>query len=404
MHEDIFMNRSDIRQKGAARHREDFWRWLKQHFGFDAASAVRLKYILSPKKLSNAALYSMYRNRHPLRVPYYPLTLMVEISTLCNLKCPGCERLLFQTNPSCGGLPQANASLANLKKLAPVLPYIYSTYFVSGLGEPFLNPEFWDIHHFFKSFGMKTGYFTNASLLTEERIDRTFAERVDSVLISIDSYKRERFEAIKTGATFDKTLSGIKLFARKKREMGRRDFELGLNFIFRSDNYGEILDYLDFAKSLKVDFINASAFIVHIQKEMDKSLCLVPAQVKRDLFDQAALKAKRLGIRLRLPRIEPTTGCLCYHLWHGACIFYNGDVCACPFFRTPRPFYFHADDQHIVCEERHYEDTVLGNYLRQDFFNDIWNGSRARQLRRAEVSRQRDFNPCGMCYYKYELH
>jgi len=380
------------------------FRQVKKYFGFDAASAIKVRYLLAPKRLSNVVKYLIFRNRHPGNVPYFPITLMVEVSTVCNLQCPGCERVLYQTDPSLGGLPKGNVSLKNLKKLKNVLPYIYSTYFVGGLGEPFLNPEFWDIHHYFKSFGIKTGYFTNASLIDENKIKTTFQERVDSVLISVDSHSRQRYEDIKKGSSFDKAVESIRLFSRYRAAYKRQAFQLGLNFIFRSDNYGDILDYLDFAKDLGIDFINASGFIVHVKKEKANNIFEINNEVKERLFNQAHQKARRLGIRLRLPNIKPFRNCLCYHLWHGVCIFYNGDVCACPFFRTKRPFYFHADNDKVFYEERMYENTVLGNYLNQDFLTQIWNGPRAKELRRSELVGDKTINPCAFCYYKYDLH
>jgi|GEM_PF-1648047 len=385
-------------------HAGGFSRQLKQYFGFDAASAIRMKNLFSPKRFFNVARYLMFRNSYPEQVPYFPITLMVEVSTVCNLHCPGCERVLYQTDPALGGLPKSNVTLQNLKNLGGVLPYIYSTYFVGGLGEPFLNAEFWDIHHFFKSFGIKTGYFTNASLIDENEIKRTLQERVDSVLISVDSHSRQRYEDIKKGSSFDKAVEGIRLFSRYKTSYKRRAFQLGLNFIFRSDNYGDILDYLDFAKNLGIDFINASGFIVHVEKEKNKSIFWLEDPLKGMIFRQAQDKARRLGIRLRLPRTRPFGGCRCYHLWHGVCVFYNGDVCACPFFRTKRPFYFHSDGKKVFYEKRSYDDAILGNYLSQDFFTQIWNGPRARQMRRGEIAGDRSTNPCGLCYYKYDLH
>ncbi len=379
-------------------------RRIKQYFGFDAASAIRMKGLLSPKRFFNVVRYLMLRNAHLERVPYFPITLMVEVSTVCNLHCPGCERVLYQTDPSLGGLPKSNVTLKNLKKLTNVLPYIYSTYFVSGLGEPFLNPEFWDIHHYFKSFGIKTGYFTNASLIDENKIKTTFQEGVDSVLISVDSHSRQRYEDIKKGSSFDKAVESIRLFSRYRAVYKRRAFQLGLNFIFRSDNYGDILDYLDFAKELGVDFIHTSSFIVHVEKEKDKSFFWLNDSFKEQIFRQAKDKAERLGIRLRLPRIRPSSRCRCCHLWHSACIFYNGDVCTCPYFRTKRPFYFHSDGKKVLYEKRLYDDSIIGNYLKQDFFTQIWNGPRAKQMRRSEIIGDHSFNPCGFCYYKYDLH
>jgi len=380
-------------------------RKIKRYFGIDAASDIHFGYLICPKRFYNVLKYILNKKKYSVKVPYYPITLMVEVSTVCNLQCPGCERELYKRDPAQGGIPKENVRLENLKKLEKILPYVYSTYFVGELGDPFLNKEFCDIHRFFKKFNIKTGYFSNAMLLTEEHIKKTFEEKMDSVLVSIDSHIKERYESIKQGSNFEKVVDNISKFSLYKKKTGRSGFQFGLNFIFRSDNYKDILGYLDFAYSIGADFIHSSSFITHIEEEKETSFFLVDNREKEEIFRRAREKAERLGISVRLPAIAPHDDCLCNCLWHGVCVFYNGDVCACPYFRTDREFYYHVNaEKEVFYEKKDCRNTVLGNYLTQDFCEEIWNGPKARALREAELGKDLDFNPCGSCYYKYELH
>ncbi|MDP2690238.1 MAG: radical SAM protein, partial [Deltaproteobacteria bacterium] len=317
----------------------------------------------------------------------------------------GCERELYKADPKTGGIPKENVRLENFRKLEKVLPYVYSTYFVGGLGEPFMNKEFWDIHRYFKSFKVMTGYISNGMLIKEPDFDRTIQEGVDRVMISIDSHIKEKYESIKKNAEFEKAVDVVKSFAQSKKRLRAERFQIGLNYIFRSDNYKDAIDYLDFARALGADYIMFTSFIAHIEEEKEKPFFLVDEKEKEDLYRKLREKAKRLGISVRLPNIAPSKGCLCNCLWHGASVFYNGEVCACPFFRTRRDFYYHVDsDNRIVYDKREYEDTVLGNYRSCGSFDDIWNGQRARDMRKAVLKGDYGFNPCGTCYYKYDLH
>ncbi len=297
--------------------------------------------------LWNMLIYFLFRKFNLIKVPYKAINLMVEISTVCNFKCPSCERELYKNE--LGGLPKENVKLENIKKLTPILPYIYSVYLVSGLGEPFCNKEFWDIVRFFKKFKIKTGYFSNASLITEEQIKRTFDEKVNNITISIDTHIKEKYEKIKKGAEYENMLNIVKLFRKYKNERNAKNFEIGLNYIFRSDNYEDIIDFLDLAKELEVDFVLCTSLITHIESEVDKSFFVVDIENKRKIFDQTKEKAKRLNLGLKLPKLEPTWNNVCDCLWRHMSIFYDGTVCACPYFRTDRDFYYHVKDKDIVC-------------------------------------------------------
>ncbi|HBG46838.1 MAG TPA: hypothetical protein DDW94_07600 [Deltaproteobacteria bacterium] len=378
---------------------------IRNHFGFDAPADIDLRHLVYPKRFYNVLKYVLCKNKRMERLPYYPITLMVEVSTKCNLKCPGCERELYKSDPRTGGIPRENVKLEDFKGLEKVLPYVYSTYFVGGLGEPFMNKEFWDIHRFFKRHKVMTGYISNGMLIEPADCDKTIREGVNRVMISIDSHVKEKYEGIKKNAKFEKAVEVVREFAHTKRRLNAKRFQIGLNYIFRSDNYNDALDYLDFAKSLGAEYIMFTSFITHIEAEKDKPFFLVEEKEKEDLYRKLKEKARRLGISVRLPSIAPSKGCLCNSLWHGACIFYNGDVCACPFFRTTREFYYHVGrENRVEYAKRECLDTVMGNYRTGVNFLDIWNSEKAVGMRKAVLGGDFGFNPCGTCYYKHDLH
>lgn len=375
-------------------------KYIIDFFNLEGGTRPHIVNIIRPKMLFNYALFFLFRKFNLLTLPYKPINLMVEVSTKCNLNCPTCERELFKESSN---LPRENVTLENIKYLSPILPYVYSVYLVGGLGEPFLNPEFWQIHKFFKNFNIKTGYFTNAMLVTEEIIKKTFSEKVNTVTISIDTFEKDKYPKIKKGADYYKVIETIKLFALYKKELRAKYFSLGLNFIFRKDNYKDILDYLDFAKELGIDYVHCTTLITHLEKDKDLSFFLVPKEEQRDIFSAAMKKARELKIGIRLPQIFIQKKQTCGYLWRCLCIFYNGDVCACPYFRTERFFYYHVKDNKIIYEKKEVKSTVVGNYLKEDI-NKIWNNDKMILLRRAQLDKKLSISPCKTCYYKYNLH
>lgn len=379
---------------------------IKNYFQIDGASNVDWRKFAYPKRFYNAIKYVHYRKSLPVEVPYYPLTVMLEVSTFCNFKCPACERELYKTDTaSTGGLFKENVKLEEVKKLAPLLPYVYSIYLVAGLGEPFINKDFWPIVEFLKSFDLKIGYFTNASLLDEEKIAETFRRRINTVLISMDTHEPSKYELVKEGADFNHTVKMIKLFAEyKKQYSATRPFHLGLNYIFRADNYADILPYLDFVKELGVEYVHCSSLIVHVDEMKEFSFFKVPVEKKKHIFDLAREKAERLGIGLRLPNLDIDRKIRCCYPWHGISVFKGGDVATCPYFRTNRNFYYHVErDSGLIEEKRPVKSTVIGNYLKENIL-DIWNGDRIKQIRKGELNLESHASPCDSCYYKFLLH
>jgi len=369
-------------------------------FGLEGGTRPHIANIARPKMLLNYAAFFLFRKFNLIKLPYGPINLMVEVSTKCNLACPACERELFREE--LGGLPIQNVKLENIQRLAPILRDVYSAYLVSGLGEPFLNPEFWDIHRFFKTFKVKTGYFTNATFLTPDLVQKTFNEKVNAVLVSIDSFDQVKYSSIKKGSELENAKKYVRLFAESKKKRKAHYFSLGLNFIFRRDNYRHILDYLDFAKSLGVDFIHCSSLIVHREKDRDLSFFLVEDCEKQAIFREAEKKAARLKIGLRLPNLEVFQKNTCGYLWRCLSIFYNGDVCPCPFFRTSRDFYYHVVEGNLVDKRLHVSDCIVGNYLNEGI-EAIWNGSKMQSLRKTILGKEK-CSPCNSCYFKYDLH
>ena len=345
---------------------------LIHFFNLEGGSRPHIVNVARPRMLLNYLLFFLTRKFNFVHLPYQPTNLMVEVSTRCNLLCPTCEREFYKTELN--GLPAENVRLDNIKYLAPILPYLYSVYMVAGLGEPFLNPEFWEIHRFFKKYEIKTGYFTNSSLLTEELVNKTFSEKVNTVTVSIDTFDKEKYARIKKGAQVDKAVEMVKLLNTRRRDLKAKYFSLGLNFIFRKDNYRDILEYLDFAKSLGVDYVHCTTLITHLEKDRSLSFFLLPFKEQQSILDQAARKAKELGIGIRLPSLKIDSRRTCGYAWRCLSIFYNGDVCTCPFFRTDRPFYFHVKDGKLVEQKKVLRNTVVGNYLKEDI-RRIWNGS-----------------------------
>ncbi|MFZ3073444.1 MAG: radical SAM protein [Thermodesulfobacteriota bacterium] len=375
---------------------------LKALWGLEDISGAVHGLVSNPKKLMNLAKFFFERPFNPIAPHYYPLTLMVEVSTACNLRCPTCERELFKHK---GLVPKQQVSIENVERLRPILPYVYSVYFVGGLGEPFLNPAFWDMHRIIKGYKVKTGYFSNAAMWDDDIMEKTIREGVNSVLVSIDSHIPEKYDEIKLGAHFNQVIANVKRLGEIRKKFPAADFKLGLNYIQRSDTYEDMPEFLNFARGLGADFIIFTALIVHEEKFADKSPYLVDVGKRAKVYAEVRRKAAEYGMTIRLPELvmSDVYDKTCNSAWRCLSVFENGEVCLCPYFRSEREFYFHADGRSIKRYARVMNDTSVGNIYKENIL-DIWNSSKAQEMRRSIRSGKGVPNPCDTCYFRYNLH
>jgi uncharacterized radical SAM superfamily Fe-S cluster-containing enzyme len=112
----------------------------------------------------------------------------VEITTDCNLKCPGCYRGCDRDDniPKHEPLEKVKENILEMKRLRNC--QIIS---LSG-GEPFLHPELGNIVHFIKENGMYPFVHTNGVLLTPDSIARLKKEGLAGLIIRVDSLSRKR--------------------------------------------------------------------------------------------------------------------------------------------------------------------------------------------------------------------
>jgi len=376
---------------------------LKAIWGMGYREGSRNKFGFRPSAALNILKFMAQRPFNPVKLFYKPITLMIEVSTICNLKCPTCEREMFKKQ---GLIPKGQVGISNMERLRPILPSVHSIYFVGGLGEPVLNPLFWEMNRIAKEYKIITGYFSNAGLWDENIIRKTFEEGVNSVLVSVDSQDPHKYEEFKEGAKFDVTINNIKLLSRIRKEYPDANFKFGLNYIQRADNFEDMPDYIGFAKDLGADYCFFTGLIVHEEEHIKKSPYLIDPEKRKTIYEKVKEKARACGMTIRLPEIDVNQKLYektCTSAWRCLYIFENGDACLCPFFRTSRDFYFHVEDNKVVQYKRHMNDTVIGNINSMDI-RDIWNSEKARMVRKAIKSGINVPNPCDTCYYKYDLH
>jgi len=167
--------------------------------------------------------YKQYRDNWIKRaenqiVADYPLLVDLELSTICNLKCPMCYTITDDYKKKIKAeFMDFNLFTKIIDEIAGHVPAIR----LSLRGEPTLHPKFIDCIRYAKSKGIgEVSTLTNASKLSEEYFEEIAKAGLDWITVSIDGLD-ENYENIRKPPKFKDTLEKIKSTKKIKDKLGQ---------------------------------------------------------------------------------------------------------------------------------------------------------------------------------------
>src|SRR5258706_3290574 len=207
---------------------------------------------LTPRRTLNAAkvFSSYYYSRMTGKASHWglPLSIAIEPTTSCNLRCPECPSGLRSfTRPT--GMLSKELFESAIGQLASSLSYLIF-YFQ---GEPYLHPAFLDMVEYASSKRIYTATSTNAHYLSDEAACRTVASGLDRLIISIDGTTQEAYASYRTGGNLEKVIEGTKNMAKWKRRLKSRTPHIIFQFLVVKPNEHQIGEVKRLAKDLEVD-------------------------------------------------------------------------------------------------------------------------------------------------------
>lgn len=174
--------------------------------------------------------------------------LQVESAIACNLKCIMCPWREMEKKHSAKGLMQPEVWAA----IAPHLEDVQAVDFTGG-GEPLLQPHLVEWVSQASKAGCETGFLTNGTLLSEDKVKQLIAAGIDWICVSIDGASADVFETIRPGARFEKICRHLKNLTSQR--IGRRP-RVAINFVMMEQNVDQLEEMVELAADLGVDQIN----------------------------------------------------------------------------------------------------------------------------------------------------
>ena len=288
-----------------------------------------------------------------------PISLSIEPTTSCNLRCPECPSGLRSfTRPT--GMMKTELFHSVLAQVAPTLSYLIF-YFQ---GEPYLHPQLLDMVQLAAQKSIYTATSTNGHYLSEEAARQTVASGLDRLIISIDGTTQETYQSYRVGGKMEKVIQGTENILRWKRDLKSQTPHVIFQFLVVRQNEHQIEDVRRLATRLGVDELRLKTAQIY---DFENGSDLMPLNDRYNRYQKKA--GGQYEIKNRLDDE-------CWKMWHSCVITWDGKVVPCCFDK-----------------DAHY---VLGDLNRQTF-QEIWQGDSYREFRKSLFEARSKIEMCRNC-------
>ena len=288
-----------------------------------------------------------------------PLSIAVEPTTSCNLRCPECPSGLRSfTRPT--GMLQPETFTRLIKELRPWLSQL--TFYFQG--EPFLNPAFLDLVEIAVKNGIYTSTSTNAHYLKYETAVRTVKSGLHRILISIDGSTQEAYEQYRIGGQLEKVLEGTRNLIRAKQELGSSTPHIVFQFLVVKPNEHQIPEMEALAREAGVDELKLKTAQIY---DFENGSPLIPEQEKYSRYRKG--QDGKYSIKNAMLN-------QCWKMWHSAVVTWDGKVLPCCFDK-----------------DAHYQ---LGS-LEKCSFLQVWNDKTYDAFRNSLLKSRSEIEMCTNC-------
>ena len=178
----------------------------------------------------------------------FPIHLDIESTGVCNLRCPFCATTMKNWGPDVPGYMKMELFEQIIDEAAA--QGLFSVK-LSFRGEPTLHPKLASMVAYAKKQGILDVYFnTNATLLTENLIQRFIDAGLDRISISFEGLTKEAYEGYRVGAKFEKVVENVRLLRKLRDERGLGIPQIRLQSVMLPELKENFPQYVEFWKPL----------------------------------------------------------------------------------------------------------------------------------------------------------
>jgi MoaA/NifB/PqqE/SkfB family radical SAM enzyme len=327
--------------------------------------------------------------------------IQIGISSRCTHSCAMCPRTVFGDRWT-----SANMTLETYERIAESFSNVRNVY-LSGWGEPLLNPHFPEMVRLAKKAGCTAGFTTNGARLDDETIEQLIDDRVDLVSLSLAGATAPTHDSRRTSSRFNDVIGKLERLQELKKRRRSESPRVLLLFMMFKDNLGELPEAVRLAERVGAGGVVATNldYVGHaVMDDLRAFTCQDPAEPPRSRVAEAMELAERLGVEftafpLGLGRVRLCSEDPLNNLY----VSEDGEVSPCVYLNPPMP-----EVPRIFCgEETVVPRTSYGN-INERSLPEIWKGDnysffRSQLKKLAEGESPLLPEECRTCYKAYGL-
>ncbi len=325
---------------------------------------------LTWSKRHNLALQQINRRLLPHGEIALPHILHVGVTTLCNLRCPGCP-----TGTKALGRQGKHLDYDVYRRVIDELRSTLMFTLFWDWGEPLLHKRLDEMVAHAKKSQVKTVISTSGTIgNSPERIERLVAAQPDVVIVCIDGATQESYSTYRVGGQLSEALSTIERLVAAKRRLGV-DYPL-------------------------VEF--RSLATKYTEREMPQLLAMAE-DVGADVFSVKTLRPYDYRGHDIDGELAPLSDGLARYVYQGDKNKSNRAVMNAGPLTCGKPLYaptLNSDGDVVFCSYARAKDESFGS-VTQRSFRDLWK-SRESSQKRLHYLEAQGTDACRNCYFRTE--
>ncbi len=321
-----------------------------------------IRYVLvRPIRLVNFLKIKLSKQLKLTNISGSPLTLMVEPTNVCNLKCPLC--------PTGAGLIKRAKGFMKLDDFKKIIDEA-GDYIIHlrmwNWGEPLLNKDIFEMISYAKKKKIFVNLSTNSNFLTEEMTNKLINSELDELIISLDGASEETYKQYRKKGNFNEIIDSIQFLVKEKKRLNKKTPHIKLQFIIMKHNEHEINKIKFLAKKIRVDELvfKTVGIMDYFSDEDIKKYLPTKKKYSRYEIKKEAVKSK-VEVENR-----------CDFIWEEIVINWEGSVVPCCF-----------DMNNFF---------VFGNAFKSPI-KEIWNNQKYTNFRKMILNHKRGIPLCKDC-------
>ncbi len=292
--------------------------------------------------------------------PGFPYAITYEPTNFCNLKCPEC--------PTGKGELKRNKGIASIDRYKNIIDQVKKHTFYLNLyfqGEPFINPELYEMIHYASKSKIFTVISTNGHFITEEIAQKIIKAGLGKIIFSLDGISQESYEQYRKGGDFNKVIESIKNLIHKRKELKYSNPVVILQCLALASNENYLKEIVKYGKELGVDRVEIKTAQFYNLDNKENSL--VPKMNTYSRYVKNNIGQWK--IKNNLPD-------KCFLLWSSCVITWDGIVVPCCFDKDAQHSYGKIDNQN---------------------FSKIWKSNKAKKFREMILKNRKKIDICNNC-------